>query len=136
MITCDFAFLADYAIDRGGVINAQGVGLDTLMANSVPVAHPQLFLVAQFRCPVEELGRKDLAIRLKDDQGKVIMEQKGEATFVPPPHGRWSLARLVIGFHMLQFHRFGRNHFEIQLGKVEISRLPLNIVPTGNPGMN
>ena len=129
MVTCDFAFLADFAAERGGFITAHGVGIDSLVAQQLPASHPHVYIVVQFRCPAAEIGSKPLALRLHDDAGVMVMEQTGQATFLQPAFGDSSIARLVLGFHMLTFKTFGTSVFTVELDGREMARLPFNVVP-------
>ena len=133
MITCDFAFLADFAAERGGFITAHGLGVDNLIAPQVPISHPHLYLVAQFRCPASETGTKTLNLRLLDETGTVILDQTGQANFQPPTVGTSSVTRLVMGFHMLAFNAYGTNQFFVDLDGQTLAQLPFRISPPPVP---
>jgi hypothetical protein len=133
MVTCDFAFLADFAAERGGFITAHGVGIDSLMAATLPASHPHLYLVIQFRCPVKELGSKNLVLRLHDDKGQVVLEQTGQANFQPPAYGDSSVARLVLGFHMVMFKTFGTSVFSVELDGKKMASLPFHVLQAQVP---
>ena len=130
MVTCDFAFLADFAAERGGFITAHGVGIESLVAAQLPASHPHVYIVAQFRCPASEVGSKPLALRLHDDVGTLVMEQTGHANFVQPSVGDSSIARLVLGFHMLSFKTFGTSIFTVEVDGRELARLPFMVLQT------
>lgn len=127
MVQCDFSFLADYASEKGGYVTAHGIGVDFLTAPSLPATHPHIYLVAQFRCPAEEIGAKNLVLRLTDSSGQTILEQAGTIQFAPAGVSDSSVARLVLGFHMITFHATGRNDFHVEVDGHALARLPFTI---------
>lgn len=127
-MTCDYAFLCDYAADRGGHVTAVGIGFGQIMARQLPAAHPQFFLVAQVRATAQELGTKQLALRLVDDEGQQILGQEGTVTFAPVEGGGDSIARLVVGFYLVNFPRFGVYTFQLLIDNQELSRQQFHVV--------
>lgn len=122
----DVAFLCDHAV-AGDKIHAHGIGVDTILARSVPVRHPQLFFVLQVRVP-GRVTEKKMEIKLIEPDGKSMLTQGGALTFTTPAHGKFSVARFSMGYYALEFRLFGEHILEILLeGEVPI-RLPLELV--------
>ena len=134
---CDYAFLSDFASDRAGYVACVGVGIDSLVAPQMPATHPHIFLVAQLRCHVREIGVKQMKIRLIDSNNQAVIEQAGQATFGKPDRGEYAVARLVLGFYLLTFQQYGSFNFTIEVEGKELARLPFQVLApqgaTGNP---
>lgn len=130
-IRVDFAFLADYG-EVSNKIYAQGIGIDALLARQVPVRHPQLFLVAQFRA-AREVGEVEVELSFSDPQGKPLMKSAGKMRFTPSAFGDESMARFAMGFYNLDFQAFGVHNFTLSLQSHERVRLPLRLVQVGQP---
>jgi hypothetical protein len=127
---CDYAFLSDFASDRAGYVTAVGVGIDSLVAPQVPATHPHIFLVAQLRCHIKEVGVKQMKIRLID----ALIEQSGQATFGKPERGEFAVARLVLGFYLLTFQQYGSLNFIIEVEGKELARLPFQVLAPPQSG--
>ncbi|MEW6282997.1 MAG: hypothetical protein AB1758_30570 [Candidatus Eremiobacterota bacterium] len=122
----DFAFLCDHA-DATNKIFGSGIGIDTILARSVPVRHPQLFVVVQVRAPVE-VTQKGLTIRLVDGKANPLINQVGQLRFSRPLYGNMGLARFAMGFYSLEFGQFGEYVFEVLVEGEEPIRLPFHLV--------
>ena len=74
----DLALLADAAtIDASGKLSILGV-FDRLTAGSFPVQHPRLVLILRFSAGVQEMGRHQVEILMRDPAGKEAMRIDGE----------------------------------------------------------
>ncbi len=125
---CDYAFLCDFASDKGNSINALGIGYDLLLAPQLPATHPHFFLVSQLRASVVEVGKKSLGVRLIDEDGQVLLAQDGQLQFERPLYGTESVARLVLGFYMVQIPKYGAYSFHVTVEGLEMARIPFTVV--------
>jgi hypothetical protein len=127
-MTVDFAFLCDYA-DATGKVNCIGVGVDSIFAPGVPVRHPQFFVVVQIRSSVVEAGMREFTICLIDEDGRGMIEQKGQFELGRPVGSTDAVARLVMGFYAVEFPRYGNYSFHIAVDRNELVRIPLHVLP-------
>lgn len=128
-LTLDFAFLSDYG-EVANKIYAQGIGIDAVLARTVPVRHPQLFMVAQLRAP-RQVSELDLELTFVDPKGKVLLRNLGKLRFTPPAFGDLGVARFAMGFYSLEFPTFGGYTIRLAVGGTEVIRLPIHLIPVG-----
>lgn len=96
----DFAFLCDTVDHRGGKLNATGIGLDVVNAEDL-FTHPPFYFVARLTATAAELGSKEVAVKLLDQDAKSSQSgahystsnaRNGACSFPktwPPVFGTW-----------------------------------------------
>lgn len=130
----EFAFLCDSAQESGGKIHALGIGVDSILAQSVPATHPMLTVVTQLRYSVAEAGSKALAIRAVDADGQNIVNPiDRQIEFPAPPRRPTNTARLIIALTAVRFASYGDYSVHVALNGSEIARLPLTVVQPQPP---
>lgn len=74
----DLALLADAAtIDAAGKLNILGV-FDHLSTASLPAQHPHMVLILRFAASVQEMGRHQVSISMRDPRGAEAIHIDGE----------------------------------------------------------
>ncbi|MFQ5536485.1 MAG: hypothetical protein ACE5GJ_03435 [Gemmatimonadota bacterium] len=135
----DLALLADAAtVDSSGKLNILGI-FDRLGAASFPVRHPRLALVLRFFAGMNEAGRHEVSITLRDPDGGEVMKIDGELALGGGPAGAAEGIRVphVLNVDGLIFPRAGRYAFDVAVdGRHEVS-IPLLVsgpTPAGPGG--
>jgi len=132
----DYAFICDYA-EATNKVNALGIGFDTIMANRVPVRHPNFFLVIQLRTNIVEAGEKNFEVHLIDEDGKEIIPSiKGKLNIPRPPAGTESTGRIAMRFDGVEFPRYGAYSMHVLVEGHEMSRIPLRVTQAPSPSQN
>lgn len=123
----DLALLADAAtIDGSGKLNILGV-FDRLSATSFPVRHPRLVLILRFAAGVQEVGKHEVQITLRDPDGEEVMRLDGEMQLGPGPASVTEGVRVPHLLHMdgLVFKRGGRYGFDVRVDGEHHVTVPL-----------
>jgi hypothetical protein len=113
----DLALLADAAtIDGSGKLNILGV-FDRVSATSFPVRHPRLVLILRFAAGLQEAGRHQVQITLRDPDGEEVMRLDGEMKLGAGPASISEGLRVPHLLHMdgLVFKRGGRYGFDVRV---------------------
>jgi hypothetical protein len=124
----DYAFISDYATERGGSVSALGIGIDTLVSPQVPTTHPHIFLVVQLRCEKNERNLHNIAVEAIDESGVAFLSQEGGVDFRAVPLSQDGVARLVFGFYLITFPTTGRFRFVLREGDSVLCEVPLMVV--------
>ena len=124
----DFAFLADYASESGGKLNALGVGIDSLHAVTLPATHPVMTLAARIRYSSAEAGDKQLSVRIVDADGANVIPPIDRSLSLGIPEGLTGTAQIVIQLHGVRFEAFGRYAVQLAVGGQSIADLDLSVV--------
>lgn len=129
----DFAFICDYADASGPKVHALGIGFDTIFAPNVPIKHPQFMFVAQLRASMAELGAKEVAIRLIDADGHILINIPGQVNVERPVTGLESIQKVAVAFHMVEFPRFGDYALHLVVGGIDVHRVRIRVAPIPHP---
>jgi len=129
----DYAFICDYADTTGPKVHALGIGFDTIFTTQVPAKHPQFTFVAQLRCSAAEVGPKDVAIRLIDADGNILIDLPGQVIVERPAAGLESQLRVAMGFHMVEFPRFGDYALHLVVAGIDLHRVRIRVVQLLQP---
>ena len=124
----DFAFLADYAMESGGKLNALGVGVGALYAASLPATHPVMTLVARIRYSSAEAGDKQLSLRMVDADGKNIFPPIDRSLSLGTPEGLTGTAQIVIQLLGVRFEAFGQYAVQVAVGGQSIANISLSVI--------
>ncbi len=124
----DFAFLADYAAESGGKLNALGVGIDRLLAETLPATHPVMTLAARIRYSSAEAGDKQLSVRIVDADGGNVIPPIDRSLSLGVPEGLTGTAQIVIQLHGVRFEAFGQYAIQLAVGGQSIANLDLSVV--------
>ena len=129
----DLALLADAAtIDTSGKLNILGV-FDRLSAAAFPVQHPHLVLILRFSAGVQEIGRHQVEIRLRDPAGKEAMRIDGEMQLGAGPRAVSQGVKIPHILHLdgLVFPRSGSYYFEVLVDGEHHVSVPLTVHSMG-----
>lgn len=122
----EFAFICDYASQNGGKIDALGIGFDVIWAPRLPFLIPHFHLVAKFNANKYESGTKRLKIVLMDPDGKdIIPPIEGSFEIVTPPQESESHGIIAIGFHGVQFQKYGSHSLHLIVEGNEMVSIPM-----------
>ena len=124
----DFAFLADYAMESGGKLNALGLGIDTLYAASLPATHPVMTLAARIRYSSAEAGDKELSVRMVDADGKNVIPPIDRGLSLGAPEGLTGTAQIVIQLLGVRFEAFGQYAVQLAIGGQSIANINLSVI--------
>ena len=125
----DLALLADAAtIDGSGKLNILGV-FDRVSATSFPVRHPRLVLILRFTAGLQEAGKHDVDITLRDPDGAEVMRLDGEMQLGAGPASAQEGVRVPHLLHMdgLVFQRGGRYGFDVRVDGEHHVTIPLMV---------
>jgi len=121
----DFAVLADYAlIDQRGKLSILGM-FQHVWVPRFPAVHPRTHLVLRVRGARTEIGTHTIQIRFVDESGTEHLSGGGTVEFGEPPAGVTELEAGAVLVFDVPLPRAGRYWFEIALGQVPPTRVPL-----------
>jgi len=114
------AALADFAsASEGSKINILGIFTD-IYANSVPVTHPQMYLVFVLEFDSSEAGDKNIKIDLVDEDGRDMLSVNGEMHIERSPAGHPTRMNQIVNLTGMIFPTYGAYEFRIVIdGKTE-----------------
>ena len=123
-----FAVLADFAsLTIDNKLNVLGI-FDKIVSQSVPAAHPQMYLVAGYKFECAEAGKKDLKVVLIDADGRILFSLEGEINIVATESGEPCSLSQIFRLGGLVFPQFGDYEFQVLInGRIE-SHLPFTVV--------
>ncbi len=131
----DLALLADAAtIDASGKLNVLGV-FDRIAAAEFPAKHGRVSLVLRFSAGLEDAGKHELAIRLRDPSGGEVVGLNGSIKLGAGPAssgGRVKVPR-VLNLDGLVFEEPGPYTFEVLVDGELFTSIPLNLVQNKAP---
>lgn len=92
----DLALIADAAtVDGAGKLNILGI-FDHIAAREFPARHERMVLVLRFEAGIDEAGRHEVAIAVKDPSGGEVARMDGEIQLGPGrPDGRIRVPQIV-----------------------------------------
>ncbi len=128
----DLALLADAAtIDASGKLNILGV-FDRLGGVGLPLRHPRMAMVLRFTAGLQEAGRHQVEIILKDPDGKELIRVDGEMHLAPGPHAGGAGVRVphVLNMDGLVFPKAGRYGFDVRVDGEHHVTIPLTVAPS------
>lgn len=125
----DLALLADAAtIDAAGKLNVLGV-FDHLSTASLPAQHPHMVLILRFASSVQEIGRHQVAISLRDPRGAEAMRIDGEMHLGSGPGAVGEGIKVPHILHLdgLVFPTAGRYAFDVSVDGEHHVSVPLMV---------
>jgi hypothetical protein len=125
----DLALLADAAtIDAAGKLNILGI-FDHLSTASLPAQHPHMVLILRFSSSVQEIGRHQVTISLRDPRGAEAMHIDGEMHLGPGPGvvGEGVKVPHVLHLDGLVFPVAGRYGFDVSVDGEHHVSVPLMV---------
>ncbi len=131
----EYAFLCDYA-DSSNKLTAVGIGIDTIYAKTVPVAHQQLFAVLGLKFTVNETRRtRAFEMRVQDADARDIIPPITADRDIPSPAKglTYRTYRTVNGLYGLRFEKFGDYQISWLIDGVEVCSLPFRVAPMPHP---
>jgi hypothetical protein len=126
--------LADFAnITADGKINVLGI-FDKIQANQFPVRLPSMVLVARISLDIGERPiKRDLAIRLVEQDGTQLLEITGEVVFPDMPHGELPQFNIITGIQGVIFPMPGPHAFHLYLNEHSVYELPIPVIQIEQP---
>jgi hypothetical protein len=125
----DLALLADAAtIDGSGKLNILGI-FDRLHTANFPARHPSMALILRFSAGVNETGRREIAITLKDPAGGEVARVDGEMHLGPGPGAMGGGIRVphILNMDGLVFPKPGTYAFDVRVDGEHHVSLPLSV---------
>ena len=125
----DLALLADAAtIDGAGKLNILGI-FDRLHTPTFPARHPRMVLILRFTAALNEMGRHDIEITLKDPGGVELMRVDGEMHLGPGPTAGAAGIRVphVLNIDGLVIPKPGTYAFDVRVDGEHHVSLPLTV---------
>lgn len=125
----DLALLADAAtVDGAGKLNVLGI-FDRLGAGTFPARHPRMALVLRFTAGLDETGKHQVEIRLKDPDGDEVVRMDGELALAPGPGNAGNMIRVphVLNLDGLVFPRSGLYGFDVRVDGEHCVTIPLTV---------
>ena len=129
----DLAILADAAtVDASGKLNILGV-FDRLAVQEFPARHGRVSLVLRFRAGVQEAGRHEVEIVLRDPQGEEMVRADGNLQLGGGPQSVSEGIRVpqVLNFDGLVFQKEGRHVFDVKVDGEHHVSIPLRVSRSG-----
>ena len=125
----DLALIADAAtIDSSGKLSILGI-FDRIGTSSFPAQHPHMVLVLRFIAAVNEAGKHQITIALKDPTGREVVGVDGEMQLGLGPAGGGSGIRVPHVLHLdgLVFPVPGLYAFDVRVDGEHHASLPLTV---------
>ena len=125
----DLALIADAAtIDSSGKLSILGI-FDRIGTSSFPAQHPHMVLVLRFIAAVNEAGKHQITIALKDPAGREVVGVDGEMQLGLGPAGGGSGIRVPHVLHLdgLVFPVPGRYAFDVRVDGEHHASVPLTV---------
>ena len=125
----DLALLADAAtIDGSGKLNILGI-FDRIGTSSFPARHPQMVLILRFIAALNETGKHEIGITLKDPSGNEVVRVDGEMQLAPGPASVAGGIRVPHVLHLdgLVFPTPGQYAFDVRVDGEHHASLPLTV---------
>lgn len=122
------ATLCDSAADYQGKLCVLGA-FDTLCAPQFPVVHPQCSLAVRLLFDPADRGRRELAIRLHDEEMNEIMPAFTPVMDVTFPQAQipFVTRNLVLNLQRLRFEKPGVYRFDITVDGRSLVSVPLRV---------
>ncbi len=125
----DLALIADAAtIESSGKLSILGI-FDRIGTSSFPAQHPHMVLVLRFIAAVNEAGKHQITIALKDPAGREVVGVDGEMQLGLGPAGGGSGIRVPHVLHLdgLVFPVPGLYAFDVRVDGEHHASLPLTV---------
>ena len=125
----DLALIADAAtIDSSGKLSILGI-FDRIGTSSFPARHPHMVLVLRLIAAVNEAGKHQITIALKDPAGREVVGVDGEMQLGLGPAGGGSGIRVPHVLHLdgLVFPVPGLYAFDVRVDGEHHASLPLTV---------
>jgi hypothetical protein len=129
----DLALLADAAtIDSSGKLNILGV-FDRISVKQFPARHGRVCLVLRFRAGLQEVGRHEVEIVLRDPEGGELVRADGNLQLGGGPGSAFEGIRVpqVLNFDGLVFEGAGRYAFDVKVDGEHHASIPLRVSRSG-----
>lgn len=129
----DLALLADAAtVDAAGKLNILGI-FDRIGLPSFPGRHRRMALVLRFRAGLDEAGRHELTIVLKDPSGEEVVRANGALQMRASGSAAREGIRVPQVFNLdgVLFKEPGPYAFDIRVDGEHHASVPLRVVATG-----
>lgn len=132
----DFGFLADAAsVDSSGKLSVLGI-FDRIHAAEFPARHGRVSLVLRFSAGVEDVGSRQIEIRLRGPHGQELLRLDGRmdlATGNAAPEERIRVPH-ILNLDGIAFPEAGRYFFDIAAEGKPLLSIPLHLDLASRPG--
>jgi hypothetical protein len=125
----DLTLIADAAtIDGSGKLNILGI-FDRIGTSQFPARHPHMVLILRFIAGLNETGKHEVGIVLKDPTGQELVRVDGEIQLAPGPASVAGGIRVphVLNLDGLVFPVPGRYSFDVRVDGEHHASLPLTV---------
>ena len=125
----DFGFLADAAtVDSAGKLNVLGI-FDRIQAAEFPARHGRVSLVLRFSAGVEDLGSRQIEIRLRGPRGQEIIRLDGRMELAAGRESAEDRIRVphILNLDGIAFPEAGRYFFDIAADGEPLLSIPLHL---------
>ncbi|MEP6590231.1 MAG: hypothetical protein ABJC19_03520 [Gemmatimonadota bacterium] len=113
-------------VDQHGKLSVLGIWRQVVVSQ-IPAIHPRAHLVLHLRGRRTELGTHELAVRLIDPGGTVLLEQSGTLEVNEPPAGVVEVETSAVFVFDLPLPQSGDYLFLVALDHVEAARVPFHV---------
>lgn len=120
------AVLADYAnVTADQKLNVMGI-FNVINAPQAPAMHRQMQLVLGFVSePWDVMNQFPFEVELVDEDGKAILNLKGNMTAAKAPSGEQATTNCILSLNDIVFAKFGHYEFKITVNDEPFATLPL-----------
>lgn len=120
--------LCDAATDSGGKLNILGT-FDTIVAQSVPVVHPQCAIALRVICWKADEGTHTLQINITDADGSLIVESFKIPMEVTVPADNYNYAKnFIVNLHQLQLEKTGPHSIDVFVDDRHCGGIPFEVI--------
>ena len=123
----DLALLADAAtLDASGKLNILGV-FDRVGGRGLPLQHPRMAMVLRFTAGLQEAGRHEVEIVLRDPDGEEVVRMDGEMHLAPGGGATGGQIRVphILNMDGLVFPKAGGYGFDVRVDGEHHVTIPL-----------
>ena len=135
----DFGFLADAAaVDNSGKLSVLGI-FDRIHAAEFPARHGRVSLVLRFSAGIEDVGSRQIEIRLRGPHGQEILRLDGRMDLATGSTAAEERVRVphILNLDGIAFPEPGRYYFDISADNEPLLSIPLHLdhaTRAGAPG--
>lgn len=123
----NFGFVCDYAsFGVGGKLNILGI-FKKINGLSLPIIHPQLFIVANILIDQEGTYKEVIKLVRKEDDQEIITPLEFNLSAPKQPEGKKIELGVVGQINNIKFEKSGEYEFKIFVNDELIDSIPLNV---------
>jgi hypothetical protein len=116
----------DFAQESNGKLTIVGT-FDTIITNTFPCIHPQLFVVIRMRFNIGEFTTHPFRIETRDLDGAACIKPISGSINVKSTNNATTVSHFVLGANNLRFTMPGVTNFILYIDDKEIASIPLYV---------